>query len=71
MCQDAAPSWSGPIWTIVSFPGRYLYLLPGLNHPFGFGEHEDLTLDGIAGLNGLVWAGLAMAAGTLRRKGPA
>jgi hypothetical protein len=54
-----APFWLGPSWAIFSFPARYLYWLPALNHPFGFGEHEDLTLYLIAALNGLVWAGLA------------
>jgi hypothetical protein len=54
-----APFWFGPAWAIFSFPARYLYLLPALNHPFGFGAHEDLTLYLIAGLNGLVWAVLA------------
>jgi hypothetical protein len=53
-----APFWLGPAWVIFSFPARYVYLLPALNHPFGFGEHEDLTLYVIAALNGLIWAGL-------------
>ena len=57
-----APLWFGPAWRIVSFPARYLYLLPPLNHPFGFGEHEDLTLYLIAALNGLIWAGLGYLA---------
>jgi hypothetical protein len=53
------PFWLGPAWVIFSFPGRYLYLLPALNHPFGFGEREHLILYVIAALNGLVWAGTA------------
>jgi hypothetical protein len=69
-----APFWLGPAWVIFSFPGRYLYLLPALNHPFGFGEHEDLTLNLIAGLNGLVWSGItylvAQAWAPRRRAGP-
>ena len=68
---DASPAWFSPVWTVVSFPGRYLYMLPALNHPFGFGEHEDLILYSVAGLNGLVWGGVAWAAGKLRRKGAA
>ena len=62
-----APFWLGPAWAIFSFPARYLYLLPALNHPFGFGEHEDLTLYLIAALNGFIWAGLAY----LIARGPA
>jgi hypothetical protein len=66
-----APFWLAPAWRIFSFPGRYLYLLPALDHPFGFGEHEDLTLYMIAACNGLAWAGvtyLLMAVWTSRRR---
>jgi hypothetical protein len=54
--DPVVPFWLGPSWFMVSFPGRFLYLLPALNHPFGFGEHEDLTLYLIASLNGIIWA---------------
>jgi hypothetical protein len=55
--SPGAPVWLGPAWLVVSFPARYLYLLPALNHPFGFGEHEDLILYAIATANGLLWGG--------------
>ena len=67
-----APLWLGPAWAAFSFPGRYLYLLPALNHPFGFGEHEDLTLYLIAACNGVVWAGityLVLLASAPRQRG--
>jgi hypothetical protein len=52
----SVPAWLGPAWLIAPFPGRYLYLLPALDHPFGFGEHEDRNLYLIAAFNGLIWA---------------
>ncbi len=62
----AAPTWSAITWPIVSFPGRYLYYIPALNHPFGFGEHEDLTLALVALFNGLIWGVVAWLALSFR-----
>jgi hypothetical protein len=54
--NPAVPNWLGPAWIVFSFPARFLYLLPPLNHPFGFGDHEDLTLYVVAAVNGVIWA---------------